>query len=302
MTESQKFEQLAQKMLPHSKLRRAWALKGGISAEMTALEIERPNGQITKVIVRQPGTNSQFKLLQLLHTAGLQTPQPLHFGQPDDIFPEPYLIIEYIEGEMEFSPVNPNVYIRQFAAQLAQIHQVSSENADLSFLPQQTMGCAEMRRKQSADMNESLHESRIRQTLTTLWPLQQSNKSVLLHGDYWPGNTLWRVGQLVAVIDWEDAKCGDPLIDLALSRLDIVWIFGIEAMRIFTDHYLALTAVNTTNLPYWELCAALRFIRLAGADLAEWAAFYPPFGRYDITEQTIRDHYHYFISQALGQL
>jgi hypothetical protein len=40
--EDRKFEQLVQKIVPHSKLLRTWQLKGGISAEMTALEIDAP--------------------------------------------------------------------------------------------------------------------------------------------------------------------------------------------------------------------------------------------------------------------
>jgi aminoglycoside phosphotransferase (APT) family kinase protein len=38
---------------------------------------------------------------------------------------------------------------------------------------------------------------------------------VLLHGDFWPGNALWRDGALVAILDWEDAAIGDPLADVA---------------------------------------------------------------------------------------
>ena len=34
-------------------------------------------------------------------------------------------------------------------------------------------------------------------------PPVQVNRPVLLHGDFWPGNILWRDGRLVAVIDWE---------------------------------------------------------------------------------------------------
>ena len=63
-----------------------------------------------------------------------------------------------------------------------------------------------------------------------------------------------------------------------------------------------MMAIDYTNLPYWDLCAALRLIRLAGSDLAEWAAFYPPFGRHDITEQTIRENYGYFVAQAFETL
>jgi aminoglycoside phosphotransferase (APT) family kinase protein len=125
---------------------------------------------------------------------------------------------------------------------------------------------------------------------------------VLLHGDFWPGNVLWREDKLVAVIDWEDAKLGDPLTDLAISRLDIACIYGIDAVRSFTEHYRSVMAIDFTDLPYWDLCAALRFIRLAGPNLAEWAAFYLPYGRHDITERTIREQYRSFVEQALAGL
>lgn len=81
-----------------------------------------------------------------------------------------------------------------------------------------------------------------------------------------------------------------------------MWIFGIYAMRSFTHHYQSMTAIDDTNLPYWDLCAALRLVRLAGSNLDEWAAFYPPFGRPDITEQTIRENYRFFITQAFEKL
>ncbi|MSP13031.1 MAG: aminoglycoside phosphotransferase family protein [Chloroflexi bacterium] len=148
----------------------------------------------------------------------------------------------------------------------------------------------------------SLDEERIRDTLVSAWQLPQRNASVLLHGDFWPGNILWQGDKLVAVIDWEDASLEDPLTDLAISRLDILWIFGIDAMNSFTYHYKSMMAIGYTNLPYWDLCAALRLVRLAGANLAAWAAFFPPFGRHDITEQTIREHYRFFISQAFEEL
>ncbi|MGT5522875.1 phosphotransferase family protein, partial [Escherichia coli] len=87
------------------------------------------------------------------------------------------------------------------------------------------------------------------------WPFYQQNKSVLLHGDFWPGNVLWKDGQLVAVIDWEDAQIGDPLADLGNSRLEILWASGSEAMHSFTRHYQAMTDIDFSNLPYWDLFA-----------------------------------------------
>ncbi|CAF4218031.1 unnamed protein product, partial [Rotaria sordida] len=37
---------------------RTWQLKGGMSAEMTALEIKHSNGETSKMIVRRPGADS----------------------------------------------------------------------------------------------------------------------------------------------------------------------------------------------------------------------------------------------------
>ena len=50
--------------------------------------------------------------------------------------------------------------------------------------------------------------------------------SALLHGDYWPGNVLWNGRRLVGVVDWEEACIGDPIADVAIARLDMLWAFG----------------------------------------------------------------------------
>ncbi|MCX6048048.1 MAG: phosphotransferase, partial [Chloroflexi bacterium] len=210
----------------------------------------------------------------------------------------PALAIEYIEGKPEFALAHIADFTQQMATQLAKLHRVDRAKLDLAFLPPQAQSYGEPAQK----INHSLDEGRIRAALAAVWPLSQHNAATLLHGDFWSGNLLWRDDKLVAVVDWEDAKLGDPLVDLAVSRLDILWIFGIDAFHAFTHHYQSMMAIDYTNLPYWDLYAALRLIRLAGADLAGWAAFFPPFGRPDITEQTIREHYQFFITQAFEKL
>src|SRR5207245_5037921 len=102
---------------------------------------------------------------------------------------------------------------------------------------------------------------------------------VLLHGDFWPGNIIWRDGRIAAVIDWEEAELGDRLSDVAITRLDILWAFGVDAMHDFTARYRAMTSVDLVNLPYWDLYAALRPV----SNIAEWAAVYPDLGSTDIT-------------------
>jgi len=295
------FERLVQKFAPQSKLLRSWELKGGVSAQVTALEIERPGGPIAKMIVRQHGpvdlehnpqiAADEFKLLQLLQSAGLATPTPYGFDQSGEIFATPYIVIEYVDGQPEFAPSDINKATAQLAAHLASVHAIECTKADLSFLPSQEDIYARKLQDQPAQLDEILDEGRIRNTLEESWPLPQRNAPVLLHGDFWPGNVLWKNGELVAVIDWEDAKTGDPLADLANSRLEILWAFGIDAMQLFTEQYKSSTAIDFTDLPYWDLWAALR----PAGKLSEWAGD-------EETAQVMREKHRLFLSRAYAEL
>ncbi len=310
--DSPKFVQITQILAPQGKLRQTWPLKGGSSAEMAALEIETPEGQLTRMIVRQHRdgqrksgqrkAEDEFKLLQTLKSLSIVTQGPYYLDLSGQIFAAPYIVIDYIDGQMDFAPTDLDHHIRQLASQLAQIHSINCSTLDLSFLPKRISEVSQIERTQAVQLDSSLEEGQIREALAPIGSLSPRNKTTLLHGDFWPGNTLWQDGQLVAVIDWEDAELGDPLIDLAISRLDIAWIFGLAAHDVFTQQYQSLMTLDYTHLPYWDLRAALRFIGWTQGNLTEVAAFFTSFGRPDIREQTIKDDYRYFVTQALKRL
>ncbi len=305
--ESQKAAQLVQKAFPQSKLLRIWPLSGGVSAGMTALEIHQPDGHTQKVIVRSqphPGTaEKEYRLLRLLQAHGLKTPAPYLL---DLTATAPALVIDYSEGEMTFTPADLNSHLRQMAAQLAQIHRLDLSPHDLSFLPKTADACLELGRERPFPSPTFPQETQIRQAVAK-HNLLPPNKPALLHGDFWPGNCLWRDGELTAVIDWEDAQLGDPLVDLAQSRSEIAWIFGPEAVETFTNQYqqqmpLDFQPLDLQPLPYRDLCAALRQIRLVGEDLAGFADYFAGYGRSDITPQSIRQNLSTFINNAFARL
>ncbi|HEU5425006.1 MAG TPA: phosphotransferase, partial [Nitrolancea sp.] len=177
----------------------------------------------------------------------------------------------------------------QLAQQLAAIHGIDAARHDLTFLRSAEEAVAHTLRQATARSADPL-ERRIRDVLAAGMPPSR-NWPVLLHGDYWPGNALWRHGRLAAIIDWEDAAAGDPLADLANSRLELLWACGEEAMRLFTLRYLALTSIDATALPAWDLWAALR-----------------PLGRFEdwapdaAARATLRDRHRWFVEQALPRL
>jgi aminoglycoside phosphotransferase (APT) family kinase protein len=288
--------ELVERIEPGSRLLGAWRMTGGVSAQTTAIEVERPDGRMLKMIVRQHGeidrsrnphiARDEFRLLGIARARGLLAPQPVFLDETCDLFPVPIVVVEFIEGDSDSTPEDMAAYLAQTASELARIHGVR-DSPELSFLPRQNRGFG----TRPDILDASMREGSIRDALESDWPLNQINPAVLLHGDFWPGNLLWSEGKLVAVIDWEDARVGDPLADLGNSRLEILWAFGVEAMREFTSRYHSVTDTDITNLPCWDLCAALRPCSRIGT----W-------GLDPGTESRMREQHELFVDQALGRL
>jgi aminoglycoside phosphotransferase (APT) family kinase protein len=288
----QGLDALARRIDPQGTLLRTWELKGGVSAQVTAFEVERDDGRRETLIVRRHSAadlrrnpriaEDEFRLLQLLESAGVPAPTPRYLDAKAEIFFTPSLVVDYVEGELPPAAADREELVRQLAAVLAEIHRIDRSTVDLSFL----RDIAAMPPDGPAD------DRRARSVLEAALPLPRRNRSVLLHGDFWPGNTLWRDGRILAVIDWEDAAVGDPLADVANARLELLWALGSGAMDDFTRRYRALAGrTDFTDLPYWDLWADLR---LAGR-VADW-------GLDESTVKTMRARHEAFVAQALEKL
>lgn len=306
------FERVVQRMAPQAALQKFWPLAGGISAEMTVLEYENPQGQAQKCILRRPGSEAlrqnpraaeeEYQVLRLARSAGLPVPAPLYLDGTGMIFPDSYLVIGFIDGAPDLSQEHSPDFAIQLAQGLAKIHAVEGFGTGLAYLIRSTSRVEAVLGARPAPPNGALGDARAWDVLRANWPIPRANPTCLLHGDYWPGNILWREGRLAAVVDWEDAKVGDPLEDFAISRLDFLWIYGREVMEAFSQAYLRLNPVDTRALPLWDLYAALRLARLVGQDLAGWVEYFQPYGRSDITPESIRAHTQFFIDQAWQHL
>ncbi len=213
-----------------------------------------------------------------------------------DLFGAPFLVIEYIDGAPDFVEAIAPDSIEQMASQLVRIHRAPFAGTGLESLPAYTPRFVHQRDRAYPD--PSLRADDVRDALRRTWQSRSGSPVALLHGDYWPGNLLWNGGRLVGVVDWEEACIGDPLADVAIARLELLWAFGLEPMRAFTQRYAALSGVDLADLPLWDLDAALRPV----FNLDEWAAGWPELGRPDVTYATMRAGHRTFVELALDAL
>lgn len=267
-----RIEQLAQIIRPGCELVRAWRLEGGVSAQVTAFEIAGGGGRVERMVIRRHGAidkghnpdiaRNEFSLLTLLHQVGLAVPKPVYVDTSGSIFQTPCLVVEWVGGSTAVAPVDEANAINQMAGFLSDLHKMDWSGHDLSFLPSRDDPTSNILRH----LPPSPMADRIRDTLAGTDPFAMTNRPVLLHGDFWPGNILWYDNRIAAVIDWEDAAIGDPLADLAGCRIELLWKFGERAMHDFTSHYTAMTGIDGANLPLWELYVSTA----AAAHMSRW--------------------------------
>lgn len=297
-----RLERLIPQIAEAATLLRAWELSGGVSARVTEVEVGHADGWRQHLIVREYGeadllrnpdvATHEFHVLQIVRAAGVPAPEPYYVDATGAVTGSPLIVVSFVDGHPGLLSADLGHGVAQLAATLATIHRVDPSNTDLSFLPTQDSIDAALIARRPAALDEGLSEGRIRAALDAAQPLPPRNHPVLLHGDFWPGNTLWRDGRLVAVIDWEDAALGDPLTDVANARLELLWAFGPDAMHAFTEQYRALMPqVDVADLHYHDLVAALR----PAGRLSQW-------GLDEQTKHTMRARHKWFVNQALNGL
>ena len=276
---------------------------------MTALEMLAADGVTRRVILRQPGSWAvaedpraaarEFSVLQAVRGVGIPAPVPLLLDETGAILPFPYLVVKFVDGEVEHSPTDAQAFVTQTAAELARVHRVDATRPEVRSLPSRSDWLAGARAEKPADVDEALGRAASAALLRGAWPLPHPNPPALLHGDPWPGNMLWHEGRLVAMIDWEEAHIGDPLEDLAIARFDILCMLGPEAMQALTRAYAsAQPHIDLTDLAYWDLYAALRPVN----NISDWAGGWAALGRPDITAGAMRTLHGHFVARALEQL
>ncbi len=298
---SQKFAALLHRIDPHATLKGYHSLPGGFSADVTLLEVEAADGARRRFVHRLHGevdlrqnpnvAVDEFRVLQMTHAAGLATPAPVYLDATAPLFPTPSLVLEYVDGHTDLKPGNPLNYVTQMACELARIHQMDTSGQDLSFLLKQEVTCAEALGRKEGTEIASPDARRLLDLLAPCWPLPRSNVPVVLHGDYWPGNTLWQDGRLAAVIDWEDTRYGDPLADVSNARFEILICFGVAVMEAFTRQYASLNPVAFDCLPWWDIFIASRVVD-------KLASFTAP----ERNESRIRADHQWFVEQARSRM
>lgn len=294
---------LAADWLPGGRVTHERRIEGGLGCTMDVLLVVDDDGKADRAVLRRYGPWAkpdedhpapvEAHVLELAGRHGVPIPRLLWVDH-DDVFPEPAVVISYIDGVPLTRPDDPLDWADQLADALARIHAVPLDNADYEAI--------EVARPGSNDDGKTIPENLSPHPLgAALWEeiLERRSQLVpeghcLLHDDFWPGNTLWRDGRLVAVVDWEHPQIGDPGLDVAYAFMDMRLVGLREAADRFVTTYRDKTGRRLLNLGYWKSIALARPM----PDIAQWHASFVAFG-HDLTVDDLRDRHARLIEEEL---
>jgi aminoglycoside phosphotransferase (APT) family kinase protein len=161
----------------------------------------------------------QGRLMRSLHEQGLPVPAILAMAEEPSVDGRPFVLMELVSGrriEAVLPEAEPEDIATSAVSVLKRLHAVPIDRTGI--------GDEEPMPLRGEMMRWAWLMERAPEELTGRAPvlgaklaegIPAEREPTLVHGDYHYGNMLFRGPEVVAVLDWEIAELGQPLLDLA---------------------------------------------------------------------------------------
>lgn len=236
----------------------------------------------------------EWERLTFAQRADIPVPEPVALDADGHWFATPALVMTRLPGRADVRPTDLDGWLRQIAQALAAVHETDTTGADGALLRPGNWGNRELepapRGAASALVDRSVEAIRRHHP-------GPDGSSVLMHGDFHPGNIVWRQGTLTGVVDWSGARLGSRWFDLAYCRADVALLFGMRGVRRLTEHYVGIAGRAPVDLPVFDLMCGLAARRLA----TQWLNSFRHQGCTD-TPRQFAARVTPFLRQALAEL
>jgi aminoglycoside phosphotransferase (APT) family kinase protein len=175
----------------------------------------------------------EYRILSHLHPVYKKVPRPLLFCEDEEILGAPFYLMERVNGlilraqrpeGLDLSPELMRGLSQAFIENLAEIHQFNYQAAGLGdlgspqgYVKRQVEGWT--RRYYNARTDDVPAIEQLADWLSQNLPAD-SARAALIHNDYKYDNLVLSpedLSRVVAVLDWEMATIGDPLMDFGTS-------------------------------------------------------------------------------------
>ena len=295
---SRKAQDLLDRISPGSTLAAIHPLTGSYSNLTHLVEALGTDGSLQRFVVRSYvygkrafKAQVEYNALRYLQKVGVPAPKSLYLDEEGAILGSPGIVMSYVPGKLIEEPSqHPSgriTWANEMATTLAQIHSVDCGSPEDKFFNANKEATWFL---QGDDIPEYMrihpNGTQVWHTVKTHFHNLQPVTPTLVHIDYWRGNVLWENEKISAVVDWEEAGCGDPGIDVGYCLMELVIMgMSVEA-HAFLQMYQSLRG-PVPNLIFWALVATARPMY----DMEGW-----------ITDTAKEERFTQFITSSLARM
>ena len=160
----------------------------------------------------------QGRIMQALHEAGLPTPNVPVISDEPIVDGRPFILMERVQGmriektaqEQEPKAIASNAIDVLKRLQALPLEQTGIGGEDAVTLQVEMMRWAMLMKRAPEELTQRAGE--LAGLLAAQLPVERM--PTLVHGDYHYGNMLFDGAEVAAILDWEIAQVGQPLLDL----------------------------------------------------------------------------------------
>jgi aminoglycoside phosphotransferase (APT) family kinase protein len=305
----ERLRELAAELVAGGRLAGVHALKGGISQGMHRLEVAAPGGERRQFVLRRFNDRTiehdptvagrEWRVLEALEGSAVPAPWPVWLDQAGRLFGRPALVTTLLPGKGTLVPQGARRWVQQLAQTLAAIHAVPITGTSLEELKNTDAGRASRLASDPPreDLQGHVRAREVWSAMRELWPGVVRDGPVLVHGDYWAGNTLWRRGRLTGVVDWEGVGLASRASDVAYTHMDLALCAGGSLPDEFVEAYERAASWTMRDRAFWRLLAVWRAL----GDWWEWLPGWRAFGPTDLTTETVGARVNAYVESALRE-
>ena len=255
------------------------------------------HGQDRSVVLRvgadqdPAGLRTEVAALQLAAEHNIPAPRLL---AADLNRTPPLVLVEQLAGSSKIPLDRPTTRLRTLGRIAAMLHAIPLDptpELPRRDRPIASVDFAALRRQQSPNRLLIEAEERVAGS-------PPDGPGVFVHGDLWQGNALWTNSTLTGLIDWDCAGTGSVGIDLGSLRCDAAICFGLEAAQDVQAGWEETTGRPASDVPYWDVVAALS----TPPDMGWFPAAIAGQGRPDLIQEVLLRRRDEFLRCALADV
>jgi aminoglycoside phosphotransferase (APT) family kinase protein len=281
-------------------------MQGGGSCEVFAID----RGDERWVLRRAPAHASsatahdvlrEHRILAAIDGAGVRIPRPIVACGDPDVFGSPFYVMERIDGVPVRSGI-PEAWVESPETQGRAVEELIDAIAEVHAVDWQAVGLGDighpdgflerqverwLAQLASYEGRELPSVDRIARWLDANRPAPQA--AALFHGDYKLDNVLYATDappRLLAVVDWEMASIGDPLVDLAWALIfhptpgstmplgmtgpHVFAVEHVPPVEAMVERYAARTGRDVSAIDWYHVFSRWKLAIVLEGSYAKW--------------------------------